>query len=74
MKTSLTPLQDGPGYELRFQGIEHASDSQKQMTTAALTVFVGGKEMRTMHPAKWAFKHHEEEPTTEVEIGLVGEF
>ena len=23
MKTSLTPLQDGPGYELRFQSLFH---------------------------------------------------
>jgi len=55
-------------YELRFLGIERSSDSQKEATTASLLVFVKGKEVRRMHPAKWAFKHHEEEPTTEVEI------
>jgi cytochrome c-type biogenesis protein CcmF len=59
-------------YSLKFEGIERGSDEQKQMTTASLLVSVGGKEVRRMHPAKWVYKHHEDEPTTEVEIWRQG--
>ena len=43
-------------------------DGQKQMITGYLTVFVGGKEVDKMYPGKWFFRHHENEPTTEVAI------
>ena len=43
-------------------------DGQKQMTTAYLAVFVDGKQIDGLYPAKWAFRRHEQEPTTEVAI------
>jgi cytochrome c-type biogenesis protein CcmF len=55
-------------YQVRFDGIERGSDGAKDMTTANLLVLEGGKEVGRMHPAKWIYKHHEDEPTTEVEI------
>ncbi len=58
----------GP-YTVRFDGISQTADSQKVMTTATLTVSNGKTTYATMHPAKWAFRHHEDEPpTTEVDI------
>ena len=38
------------------------------MTTAYISVFEGGKQIDTLYPAKWAFRQHENEPTTEVAI------
>jgi cytochrome c-type biogenesis protein CcmF len=56
-------------YTLRYDGIEQSSTPEKDMTTATLPVFVGGKLYATMHPAKWFFRHHEDEPpTTEVDM------
>ena len=56
-------------YVLRFDGLEHDSDSVKDMTTARVTVTRDGKPYTTMRPAKWAYRHHEDEPpTSEVDI------
>jgi len=55
-------------YTIRNNGVKVSDDGQKQMTTAYLTVFVGGKEIDRLYPAKWAYRHHEQEPTTEVAI------
>ncbi len=56
-------------YTLRYDGVEQTSSPEKDMTTATLPVFVDGKLYATMHPAKWAFRHHEDEPpTTEVDM------
>jgi hypothetical protein len=38
------------------------------MTTGYLAVFVDGKEIDGLYPAKWAYRRHEQEPTTEVAI------
>ena len=38
------------------------------MVTAYIAVFEDGKQIDTMYPAKWFFRKHEEEPTTEVAI------
>jgi cytochrome c-type biogenesis protein CcmF len=38
------------------------------MVTAYLPVFVNGKQVDTMYPAKWYFRRHENEPTTETAI------
>ena len=43
-------------------------DGQKQMVTGYLAVFVDGKEIDGLYPAKWAYPQHEQEPTTEVAI------
>jgi cytochrome c-type biogenesis protein CcmF len=56
-------------YTVRFDGLTRTNDAQKEMTTAKLSVFVGDKLYAELEPAKWAFRHHEDEPpTTEVDI------
>ncbi len=60
-------------YTIRFDGVTRTSDTEKQeMTTADMTVLVGGKTFAVMHPAKWVYRHHEDEPTTEVDIKRMG--
>jgi cytochrome c-type biogenesis protein CcmF len=55
-------------FTLRHDGVRMTDDGQKQMITGHLTVFEDGKEIGQMFPAKWFFRKHEEEPTTEVAI------
>jgi cytochrome c-type biogenesis protein CcmF len=56
-------------YTVRNDKIDVSDDGQKQMTTAFLSVFEGGKQVDTLYPAKWAYRKHEDEPpTTEVAI------
>jgi cytochrome c-type biogenesis protein CcmF len=55
-------------YTIRNDGLKVSDDGQKQATTAYLSVFEGGKQIDTLYPAKWAFRNHENEPTTEVAI------
>jgi cytochrome c-type biogenesis protein CcmF len=55
-------------YTIRHDAIKIVDDGQKQMTTAYLTVFKDGKEIDGLYPAKWAYRRHENEPTTEVAI------
>jgi cytochrome c-type biogenesis protein CcmF len=55
-------------YTIRNDGIKVHDDGQKQMTTAYLAIFRGGKQIDTMYPARWFFRRHENEPTTEVAI------
>jgi cytochrome c-type biogenesis protein CcmF len=55
-------------YTLRNDGIKVHDDGQKQMMTAYISIFSGGKQIDTLYPAKWAFRKHEQEPTTEVGI------
>src|SRR5580765_6243507 len=55
-------------YTLRSNGVKVYDDGQKQMTTGYLAVFVDGKEIDGLYPAKWAYRRHEGEPTTEVAI------
>ena len=55
-------------YTLRQDSLKVSDDGQKQMVTAYLTVFVDGQEVDRLYPAKWAFRKHEQEPTTEVAI------
>jgi hypothetical protein len=43
-------------------------DGQKQMITGHTTVFRDGQELAKMYPAKWFFRKHEDQPTTEVAI------
>src|SRR5581483_9178670 len=53
---------------IRNDGIKVSDDGQKQMTTAYLSVFVDGKRVDGLYPARWAYRRHEQEPTTEVAI------
>jgi cytochrome c-type biogenesis protein CcmF len=55
-------------YTIRNTGIKVTDDGQKQMVTAHLAVFVKGEQIDTHYPAKWYFRKHEQEPTTEVAI------
>ena len=55
-------------YTLRSTSLKVNDDGQKQMITAAIAVFVDGKQIDTLYPAKWFFRKHENEPTTEVAI------
>jgi cytochrome c-type biogenesis protein CcmF len=55
-------------YTLRNNALKVSDDGQKQMTTAYVAVFVDGKQIDELYPAKWAYRKHEQEPTTEVAI------
>ncbi len=55
-------------FVVRHDGIRLTDDGQKQMITGHLTIFEDGREIGAMYPAKWYFRKHEEEPTTEVAI------
>lgn len=56
-------------YTLRMDALRATDDGQKQMITAHITVFdLAGTEIGKMYPAKWYFRKHEDEPTTEVAI------
>jgi cytochrome c-type biogenesis protein CcmF len=55
-------------YTLRNDGVKLSDDGQKQMVTAYVAVFEKGKQVDTMYPARWYFRKHENEPTTEVAI------
>jgi cytochrome c-type biogenesis protein CcmF len=55
-------------FTVRYDALRVTDDGQKQMVTSHVTVFEGGKEISKMYPAKWFFRKHEQEPTTEVAI------
>ena len=56
-------------YTLRLDALRVTDDGQKQMITAHVTVKdADGQEIGKMYPAKWFFRKHEDEPTTEVAI------
>jgi cytochrome c-type biogenesis protein CcmF len=55
-------------YTLRNDGVKLSDDGQKQMITAHITVFENGQAIDTMYPARWYYRRHEDEPTTEVAI------
>jgi cytochrome c-type biogenesis protein CcmF len=55
-------------YVIRNDGVRVTDDGQKQAVTASLSVFVNGKQIDSLYPAKWFFRRHESEPTTEVAI------
>jgi cytochrome c-type biogenesis protein CcmF len=55
-------------YTLRNDAVKLNDDGQKQMATAYISVFQNGKQIDTMYPARWFFRKHEQEPTTEVAI------
>ena len=56
-------------YTLRLDAIRVTDDGQKQMVTGHITVKdKAGTVIEQMRPAKWFFRKHEQEPTTEVAI------
>jgi cytochrome c-type biogenesis protein CcmF len=52
----------------RYDSLNVSDDGRKQMITATVTVLRDGDTYATMYPAKWFFRKHEEQPTTEVAI------
>jgi cytochrome c-type biogenesis protein CcmF len=55
-------------YTLRNTAVKVSDDGQKQMVTGHIAVFQNGKQIDMAYPAKWFFRRHEQEPTTEVAI------
>src|SRR5678816_1122579 len=55
-------------FTIRHDGVKATDDGAKQMVTAHLTVFGDGNEIGQMYPARWFYRKHEQEPTTEVAI------
>jgi cytochrome c-type biogenesis protein CcmF len=56
-------------YTLRLDSLRVTDDGQKQMITGHLTVMDrAGRELTKLHPAKWFFRKHESQPTSEVAI------
>src|SRR6185436_19604089 len=55
-------------YTIRNDGVKISDDGQKQMITGYFSVFEDGKQVDSMYPARWYFRKHESEPTTEVAI------
>src|SRR5687767_10526302 len=55
-------------FTIRLDAVRVTDDGQKQMITGHTTVFRDGEEIARMYPAKWFFRKHEQEPTTEVAI------
>ena len=56
-------------YTLHLDAIRVTDDGQKQMVTGHITVKdADGEVIDQMYPAKWFFRKHEDEPTTEVAI------
>ena len=55
-------------FTVRHNRLSETDDGQKQMVTAHLTLFKDGAEVGQLYPARWFFRKHETEPTTEVAI------
>jgi cytochrome c-type biogenesis protein CcmH/NrfF len=55
-------------FTIRMDALKVTDDGQKQMVTGHFTVLEAGKEIAKMYPAKWFFRKHESDPTTEVAI------
>ena len=55
-------------FTVRLDAIRATDDGAKQMITAHTTVFENGEEVGKMYPARWFYRKHESEPTTEVSI------
>jgi cytochrome c-type biogenesis protein CcmF len=55
-------------YTLRMDALRATDDGQKQMITGHFTVLRNGEEVTKLYPAKWIYRKHEDQPTTEVAI------
>jgi cytochrome c-type biogenesis protein CcmF len=55
-------------FTVRNDGIKVSDDGAKQMVTGYMAIFRGGRQIDTMYPARWFYRKHEAEPTTEVAI------
>ncbi len=56
-------------YTIHMDALRVTDDGQKQMVTGHFTIKgKDGAEITKMYPAKWHFRRHEDQPTTEVAI------
>lgn len=55
-------------YTVRNAGVVVTDDGQKQMVTGHIAVSEDGKSLGHMYPARWFYRKHEDQPTTEVAI------
>jgi cytochrome c-type biogenesis protein CcmF len=56
-------------YTLHLDALRVTDDGQKQMVTGHISVKdAKGNNLGQMHPAKWYFRKHEDQPTSEVAI------
>jgi cytochrome c-type biogenesis protein CcmF len=55
-------------FTLQHDALRITDDGQKQMVTAHLAISKNGKPAGELDPAKWFYRKHEEQPTTEVAI------
>jgi cytochrome c-type biogenesis protein CcmF len=53
---------------VRNNGVTVTDDGQKQMVTGHIAVSEDGRSLGTMYPARWFYRKHEQQPTTEVAI------
>jgi len=55
-------------FSVRHDRLSESDDGRKQMVTAHMTVFKDDQEVGELFPARWFYRKHETEPTTEVAI------
>jgi cytochrome c-type biogenesis protein CcmF len=55
-------------FTVRNDGIKVSDDGMKQAITGYMAIFKDGKQIDTMYPARWFYRKHEDNPTTEVAI------
>ena len=55
-------------FTVRYDALRVTDDTRKQMVTAHVTVLKEGETFALMYPARWFFRKHEDQPTTEVAI------
>ena len=55
-------------FEVRHNRLSESDDGQKQMITAHMSVLRDGEAAGELYPARWFFRKHETEPTTEVAL------
>ncbi|HNV03393.1 MAG TPA: heme lyase CcmF/NrfE family subunit [Vicinamibacterales bacterium] len=56
------------GVTLRNDGVAVTDDGQKQMVTGQIAISENGRSLGTLRPARWFYRKHENQPTTEVAI------
>ena len=51
---------------VRYERVSETDDGQKQIVTGHMTIFKDGQAAGELFPARWFYRKHETEPTTEV--------
>ena len=55
-------------FTVQYERVSETDDGQKQMITGHMTILKNGQSAGELFPARWFFRKHETEPTTEVAI------